>query len=157
MRSTSLARLGTWAVAFIVGGVYGLAGTIAHAYTLGFVPVGLILAILGSAALLAAVRLLTGDRWSTLATGLGMLLATLIFSGRGPGGSVIVPQTDLAMVWTIGVPILVAVAVAWPQRFPQMAPVDPSPRSPADSTTGALVEPPSKPTEPDSSVSRLAL
>lgn len=149
MRSSSLARLGTWAVAFIVGGVYGLAGTIAHAYTLGFVPVGLILAILGSAALLAAVRLLTGDRWSTLATGLGMLLATLIFSGRGPGGSVIVPQTDLAMVWTIGVPILVVIAVAWPQRVPQMAPVDSYVQTPVDSPTGAVLDPPSKPTELD--------
>ena len=102
-------------MAFLVGAVYGLAGTIAHAYTLGWFPLGLVLAIIGCAALLVAVRLLTADRWAALATGLGMILATLVFSGRGPGGSVIVPQTRRwPSLWTIAVPILVAVVVAWP-------------------------------------------
>ena len=117
MRSSLLARIGTWLVAFAVGAVYGLAGTIAHSYTLAWVPVGLVLAVIGCAALLAAVRLLTADRWAALATGLGMVTATLVFAGRGPGGSVVVPETPLATVWTIGVPILVAVVVAWPDRF----------------------------------------
>jgi hypothetical protein len=114
--SFSWARAGTWVVAFAVGGVYGLAGTIAHAYVLGWFPLGLVLAIIGCAALLAAVRLLTLDRWAALATGLGMIGTTMVFSGRGPGGSVIVPQTTLATVWTIAVPILVAVIVVWPDR-----------------------------------------
>jgi hypothetical protein len=103
-------------VALLVGAVYGLAGTIAHAYRVGWLPLGLLLAIIGCGALLAAVRLLTGDRWAALATGLGMMTATLIFSGRGPGGSVIVPETGLGTVWTLALPILVAVAVAWPDR-----------------------------------------
>ena len=114
--NTSLSRVATWVVAFLVGAVYGLAGTIAHAYTIGWFPLGLILAIIGSAALLAAVRLLTGDRWTALATGAGMIIATLVFSGRGPGGSVIVPQTQFALVWTVAVPVLVVIAVAWPNR-----------------------------------------
>jgi len=113
---TAFPRIATWVVAFIVGAVYGLAGTIAHAYRVGWIPLGLVLAIIGSAALLAAVRLLTSDRWAALASGLGMILATLVFANRGPGGSVIVPQTELASVWAISVPLLVAVAVAWPQR-----------------------------------------
>ena len=58
--------------------------------------------IIGSAALLVAVRLLTSDRWAALATGLGMMIATLVFSGRGPGGSVIVPaERTRRSVWTI--------------------------------------------------------
>ena len=113
---SSWSRLVTWVVALAVGAVYGLAGTIAHAFEIGWFPLGLVLAVVGSASLLAAVRLLTGDRWAALATGLGMMIATLVFSGRGPGGSVIVPQTGLAMVWTIAVPVLVAVVVAWPGR-----------------------------------------
>ena len=113
---SSWSRLVTWIVALAVGAVYGLAGTIAHAFEIGWFPLGLVLAVVGSASLLAAVRLLTGDRWAALATGLGMMIATLVFSGRGPGGSVIVPQTGLAMVWTIAVPVLVAVVVAWPGR-----------------------------------------
>jgi len=80
-------RIVTWVVAFLVGAVYGLAGTIAHSYRLGWFPLGLVLAIIGSAALLAAVRLLTADRWAALATGTGMIVATLVFSGKGPGGS----------------------------------------------------------------------
>lgn len=117
VNTTGVPRIATWVVAFIVGAVYGLAGTIAHAYTIGWFPLGLVLAIIGSAALLASVRLLTADRWAALATGLGMILATLVFSGRGPGGSVIVPQTELAIAWTISVPVLVAIVVAWPNRF----------------------------------------
>lgn len=116
MRTSVLARIGTWIVALLVGAVYGLAGTIAHAYRIGWLPVGLVLAAIGCAALLLAVRLLTADRGATLATGLGMMLATLVFSGSGPGGSVIVPQTELAIAWTFAVPILVAVIVAWPER-----------------------------------------
>lgn len=117
MRSSLPARVGTWAVAFAVGIVYGLAGTIAHAYELGWFPLGLVLALLGCAALLAAVRLLTADRWATLATGLGMMTATLVFSQRGPGGSVIVPDNSLATVWTLALPIFVAIAVAWPESL----------------------------------------
>lgn len=113
----SAARLATWAVALIVGAVYGAAGTIAHAFTLGPVPVGLLLAVIGSAALLAAVRLLTADRWAALAAGLGMTLATLLLSGSGPGGSVVVPESVLGTVWTVAVPILVALVVAWPERM----------------------------------------
>lgn len=120
MSSLQPARIGTWIVAFIVGAVYGLAGTIAQGFDIGWFPLGLVIAIVGSAALLAAVRLLTSDRWAALATGLGMMTATLIFSEKGPGGSVIVPQVaagqfNPGIVWTIAVPLMVAVAVAWPQ------------------------------------------
>lgn len=114
-----LARVATWVVAFLVGAVYGLAGTIAQTFAIGWFPLGLLLAIVGSAALLVAVRLLTSDRWAALATGLGMMIATLVFSGRGPGGSVIVAQPEdgafsTGIVWTIAVPLMVAIAVAWP-------------------------------------------
>jgi hypothetical protein len=116
------ARIGTWIVAFVVGAVYGLAGTIAQGFDLAWFPLGLVVAIGGSIALLAAVRLLTTDRWAALATGLGMMTAILVFSGRGPGGSVIVPQPadgeiDTGVVWTIVVTLAVAVVVAWPQRI----------------------------------------
>lgn len=124
MRPSVPARIGSWIVALLVGLVYGVAGTVAHAYTLGWFPLGLLLAVIGAAALLLAVRLLTSDRWATLATGAGLMISTLVFSGSGPGGSVVVPQTGLAVVWTFAVPILVAVAVAWPER---VRPVEPAP------------------------------
>lgn len=117
MRSSLPARLGTWFVALLVGAVYGLAGTIAHAYEAGWFPLGLVLALLGCTALLVAVRMLTSDRWAALATGLGMMLSTLVFSGKGPGGSVIVPEGALGTVWTIALPVVVAFVVAWPESF----------------------------------------
>ncbi|WP_251450329.1 histidinol dehydrogenase [Microbacterium sp. Marseille-Q6648] len=120
----SWARSGTWVVALLVGVVYGVAGTIAHAYALAWFPLGLILAVVGSGALLLAVRLLTADRWAALGTGLGMMTATLVFSGRGPGGSIVVPQTLLGTVWTIALPLMVAIVVAWPDRVAARRDID---------------------------------
>lgn len=115
----SWARVGTWVVAVVIGLVYGVAGTIGQAATWGIVPLGLVIAIIGVGALLLAVRLLTSDRWAALACGLGAMIATLVFSGKGPGGSVVVPapadgQFSTGIIWTLAVPILATVIVGWP-------------------------------------------
>ena len=115
----SASRALTWLVAAVIGAVYGTAATIAHAFTIGIVPVGLILASVGTAALLIALRQLTRDRWTALAGGLGMLLTMVLFSGIGPGGSAVVaaptPETEwIPLAWTFVAPILVAFVIAWP-------------------------------------------
>lgn len=109
-------RLATWIVAFGVGALYGAAGTVSHAYRIAGIPVGLILSMIASAAVILAVRLLIGDRWSALATGAGAMLVTLVLSGPGAGGSVIVPESVLGIVWTLWLPIVTIVAVAWPEH-----------------------------------------
>ncbi len=119
----SWSRLGAWVVAFVVGVFYGVAGTVAQAYMLGWFPLGLVLALIGVTALLLAVRLLTSDRWATLATAIGLMLATLVFSGAGPGGSVVVPQApegqfNSGLLWTILVPLVSVVVIAWPETRP---------------------------------------
>ncbi len=86
-----LARVATWILAAVIGVVYGVAGTIGQAAVWGVVPVGLLVASLGFIALLVAVRILTGERASALACGLGAMVATLLFANEGPGGSVVVP------------------------------------------------------------------
>ena len=53
-----LSRVLAFALAALIGAVYGTAATIAHAYTLGWVPIGLVLALGGCAALLVGLRLL---------------------------------------------------------------------------------------------------
>ncbi|WP_194395732.1 DUF6113 family protein [Microbacterium atlanticum] len=116
----SWTRLGAWLVAFVIGAFYGVAGTVAQGFRLGWFPLGLVLAVVGVTALLVAVRLLTGDRWATLATALGAMIATLVFSGAGPGGSVVVPQAadgaiNPGVLWTILVPLVSAIVIAWPQ------------------------------------------
>ena len=94
----TLSRVLSWVLALVVGAVYGTAGTIAHAYRLGPIPVGLILAVIGIAALFVALRALTGDRWTALCGGVGALAATVVFSGSGPGGDVVVPGGDLDLL-----------------------------------------------------------
>lgn len=110
--------MGAWLVSFVVGAVYGVAGTIGQAASWGVLPIGLVVAIIGVAALVGAVRLLS-DRGAALATGLGVMGATLLFSGRGPGGSIVVPAAaegalSTGLVWTIALPVIVALVVAWP-------------------------------------------
>lgn len=131
----SWARVGTWIIAGIIGLVYGVAGTIGQAVMWGPVPLGLVIAVVGVGALLIAVRALTADRWAALACGLGAMLATLVFSGRGPGGSIVVPapadgQLSTGIVWTIAVPLLAAVIVGWPTR-----PSSPGAAEPGEQTT----------------------
>ena len=104
----------SWLAALLIGAVYGVAATIAHSYTLGPVPVGLILGAIACGGLLIALRALTGDRWAALAAGIGMMVLILVISQRGPGGSVVVPNTPLGNIWMYVVAGLVALIVAWP-------------------------------------------
>lgn len=116
---TVTARILSLLIALVVGSVYGAAATVAHAFAIGWFPLGLVLSVLGCAALLLALRLLTGDRWSALAGGAGLFLATFVFSQVGPGGSAIVAPQSAAtewvpVAWTLAVPILIALVVTWP-------------------------------------------
>jgi len=115
----SLSRIATLLVALVVGLVFGVAGTIGQSVSWGWFPIGFIAALVGAVAIIAAVRLLTGDRWSSLATAIGVMIATLVFSGRGPGGSVVVPappegEISTGLIWTIAVPLVAAIVIAWP-------------------------------------------
>jgi hypothetical protein len=128
------ARILTWAVSLAIGAVYGTAATVAHAFALGFFPLGLILAVVGTGALLIAFRALTGDRWTALAGGLGVLSAAFVFSNVGPGGSAIVaPASEstewIPITWTVAVPVLVALVVAWPDLSGLGAPRTSAPAS----------------------------
>lgn len=126
MRSDWPIRIATWLGALLAGAVFGIAGTVMHSAAViplgvaGVVlPIGMLIAAVGSLALLVAVRILGDDRATVLATGLGMLAALLVFSGRGPGGSVVVPaaaegQPPLGIIWSWTVAIVVLLVVAWP-------------------------------------------
>ncbi|WP_198410783.1 histidinol dehydrogenase [Microbacterium halophytorum] len=118
----------TWLGAAVAGAVFGIAGTICYASlvvtpVIGGVaiplPFGLLISGVACLGLMLAVRLLADDRIAVLATGLGMLLALFLFSGRGPGGSVVVPQAaegalPLGMIWSWALAVIVLVVVAWP-------------------------------------------
>lgn len=100
--------------AALVGGVYGIAGTIAHSVMWGPIPVGLIVAAIACAAILVAVRALTHDRGAAVAAGLGMIGMLVLISGVGPGGSVVVPDSLSGQIWTYLVAGIVLLVIAWP-------------------------------------------
>jgi hypothetical protein len=110
----------SWLAAAVVGGVFGVAGTIAHSLTWGPIPVGMIVGAVACGAILIAIRALTHDRAATVAAGAGMVGMLLIISGVGPGGSVVVENTVLGQIWIYVVAGLVLLTVAWPsfRRLP---------------------------------------
>ncbi|MFY9712882.1 MAG: histidinol dehydrogenase [Microbacterium sp.] len=114
MRISWISRVLSWIAAALVGGVYGIAGTIGHSLMWGPVPVGLIIGAIACAAILIAIRALTHDRGATLAAGLGMIATLVVISGVGPGGSVVVEDTLSGRIWTYVVAGFVLLAVAWP-------------------------------------------
>ncbi|GAA3651025.1 histidinol dehydrogenase [Microbacterium marinilacus] len=119
MRASLPTRVLLVVFAVVSGAVFGVAGTIAHAYTLGWMPIGLVLALGGCAALLIGLRLLGEHRWVAWVAGLAMLAMLFVFSGRGPGGSVVVPQAapgefPLGIVWTYALTGVVLLVGAWP-------------------------------------------
>lgn len=114
MRNGWISRVLSWVAAALVGGVFGVAGTIGHSLMWGPVPVGLIVGTIACGAILVAIRALTHDRGATLAAGLGMLGLLMIISGVGPGGSVVVEDTLSGRIWTYIVAGLVLLVVAWP-------------------------------------------
>lgn len=114
MRISWISRVLSWIAAALVGGVYGVAGTIGHSLMWGPVPVGLIIGAIACAAILIAIRALTHDRGATLAAGLGMIGTLVVISGVGPGGSVVVEDTLSGRIWTYVVAGFVLLAVAWP-------------------------------------------
>lgn len=114
MRVSWVSRVLSWIAAALVGGVYGIAGTIGHSVMWGPVPVGLIVATIACAAILVAVRALTHDRGAAVAAGLGMLGMLVLISGVGPGGSVVVQDSFAGRIWTYLVAGIVLLVVAWP-------------------------------------------
>ncbi|MFK0401676.1 histidinol dehydrogenase [Microbacterium sp. NPDC090225] len=107
-------RVLSWVASALVGGVYGVAGTIAHSQTWGPIPTGMIVGAIACAAILVAIRVLTHDRGSAVAAGLGMVGMLLLISGRGPGGSVVVENTLAGQIWTYLIAAIVLVVIAWP-------------------------------------------
>jgi hypothetical protein len=109
-----ISRVLSWVAAAVVGGVFGIAGTIGHSLMWGPIPVGLIIGTIACGAILIAIRALTHDRGGTLAAGLGMLGMLVIISGVGPGGSVVVQDTLSGRIWIYLVAGLILLTVAWP-------------------------------------------
>lgn len=113
------------AMALAAGSLFGVLGTVAHQTTviLGSVtiPIGLVLALLASSALLLGLRLVVHDRLVVLAAAIGLLATVFLLSLRSTGGSVLVPAGVLGTVWTMAPALVAALVIAWP-RIPARRP-----------------------------------
>jgi len=143
-----ISRVLSWVAAALVGGVFGVAGTIGHSLTWGPIPLGLIVGAIACGSILVAIRALTHDRGATLAAGLGMVGMLVLISGVGPGGSVVVEDTLSGRIWIYLVAGLVLLAVAWP-RFSQLpARTEASAPTGAASAAPLITEVPRAPRQP---------
>jgi len=111
-------RIGTLAIAFAVGVVYGTVATIGHrhAWVIGGIPIpwGLVAGLVGVAALLVGIRLVAGGRAASAAAAVGVVASVAVLALPGPGGSVLVADGVVGMVWAIGPAIISVLVVAWP-------------------------------------------
>lgn len=114
MRVSWWSRVLSWVASALVGGVYGIAGTIGHSLMWGPIPVGLVVGAIACAAILVAIRALTHDRGAAVAAGLGMLGMLMLISGVGPGGSVVVADSLTGRIWTYLIAGVVLLVIAWP-------------------------------------------
>jgi len=144
VRISWISRVLSWLAAALVGGVYGIAGTIGHSLMWGPIPVGLIVGAIACGAMLIAIRALTHDRGAALAAGLGMLGTLVLISGVGPGGSVVVEDSMSGRIWTYLVAGLVLLVVAWPSfsRMRQPARSTPEPARLAVADASIITEVP---------------
>ncbi|HEY1105984.1 MAG TPA: hypothetical protein VGE78_07520 [Agromyces sp.] len=124
---TSLAgRIGALLVAALVGAVYGTVATVGHRQVLrigdAVIPWGLVVALIGIAALLVGFRLLTRGRAITAAAAAGLVVMVAVLTYLpGPGGSVLVVGDLLGTIWSFAPALIGVLVVAWPE-LPSRAP-----------------------------------
>ena len=116
------ARILNLALLFIAGAILGAVGTIAHQSTVTIagvpVPWGITVALLAYTCLLIGLRLLNAGRAQALAAALGTIVMTFLFSLKGVGGSVLIPDDLLGKIWVVAPIVIAAIVIAWP-RLPQ--------------------------------------
>jgi hypothetical protein len=107
---------------FIAGALLGAVGTVAHQSTVTVAgvpfPWGITVALLAYTLLLVGLRLLNPGRAPALAAALGTIAVTFVFSIKGIGGSVLIPDNLLGKVWVVAPILIAAIVIAWP-RLPQ--------------------------------------
>lgn len=123
-----MTRVATWLVALIAGAVIGAVGTVAHVNLLVLgpvvIPAGLILGLVASLALMLGIRLVFIDRSVVFAAALGLVGVIAILTQEGPGGAVLISNSVISLVWTLGPVLIATLVLAWP-RLRRITPVTP--------------------------------
>lgn len=121
-RPTLLARVGMYALAFLIGVIYGAVATVGHRQAIRVgdleIPWGLAAALIGVFALLLGIRLVAGGRWVAAAAAVGVVGTVALLTLPGPGGSVLVAGDLVGTIWAVGPALIAVLVVAWP-NLPQ--------------------------------------
>ena len=116
-----MSRVLVAACEFILGLIFGAIMTFGHQAEVSIgtvgVPWGIIAACFGVAALLIGYRLLSRNRWAVIWVALGIIMAVLVLSLPGPGGSVLVPAGVVGIIWSIAPTCIAALVIAWPAQL----------------------------------------
>ena len=116
---SALARAGVYALAVLLGAVYGAVASLGHRQELRIgdvvIPWGLVAALLGVLALLVGIRLVAGGRWVAAATAAGIIGMVALLTLQGVGGTVLVPGDVVGTIWSIGPALIAVLVVAWPE------------------------------------------
>ncbi|WP_022890628.1 hypothetical protein [Agromyces italicus] len=113
-------RIGGLLLAAVVGVVYGAVATVGHRHVLRIgevaIPWGIIAALVGVAALLLGIRLLTHGRAIAAATAAGLVVIVAVLTLPGPGGGSVLVAGDVAgTVWAVAPALIAVLIVAWPE------------------------------------------
>ena len=117
-RPTLLARVGMYALALLIGVIYGAVATVGHRQAIRVgdleIPWGLAAALIGVFALLLGIRLVAGGRWVAAAAAVGVVGTVALLTLPGPGGSVLVAGDLVGTIWAVGPALIAVLVVAWP-------------------------------------------
>ncbi len=118
-------RIGSCAVALLLGAFSGSLLTVAHQATTEIagvqVPWGIAAAIVITVSLLTGLRLVFGTRVVAAFAAIGMIAAVVILSIQSAGGSLLVPGNTLGVVWIFAPVVIAIVVLAWPATGPRRA------------------------------------
>ncbi|MGA1837888.1 hypothetical protein VD659_13260 [Herbiconiux sp. 11R-BC] len=108
------------AAAFLVGGVFGILGTIVHQISVSVfglfdLPVGLILALAAEGMLLVGLRMVAPTRLAAVLAAVALVGLVALLALPSPGGSVLIPDSVAGMVWLVGSTLLAVAVLAWPR------------------------------------------
>ncbi|KQX08463.1 hypothetical protein ASC59_06465 [Leifsonia sp. Root1293] len=116
-------RLGTAALALVIGVVFGAIGTVAHTTSVTVagidIPIGLILSVVAVVSLLVGLRLVIHDKLVVGACAVGLIGIVALFTLPSAGGSVLIPQGIASVIWTVTPAFTAALVLAWPSLPPR--------------------------------------
>ncbi len=119
---TPLARFGMYALAVLIGIIYGAVATVGHGHEIRIgevvIPWGLAAALIGVLALLLGIRLVAGGRWVAAAAAVGIVGMVALLTLPGRGGSVLVAGDAIGTIWAVSPALIAVLVVGWP-KLPQ--------------------------------------